>query len=166
MPPQRALQPAGPLPRNNCTPLKILHLLRALCCLAFVALAQTRGGEAKPPSIVGTWSGKDETGSIGSFVFEADGSADLLTDGVSMKASLPKGEGSITYRLDPSTKPVSLDIIFARNGQPVMTLQCIVEFLSPDKMRVRRPMGRSRPTDFSGPPNEIIVVQRVESGKK
>jgi hypothetical protein len=146
--------------------MRILHLLRVTLCATFIAGAHASDSVKAPSSIVGKWSGKDDRGTMGAFVFSADGTADLLKDGVSLKETVVKDQGAITYRFDPSVTPITLDIVLTMTNRPVRTMRGIVEFLSPEKMRVRMPRGDSRPLDFSGPQSEIIVVERVADEKK
>lgn len=136
---------------------------RLLFAAAFVtvlgALGEVRAETPTATSIVGTWSGKDEKGIDGGFVFGADGSADLIKAGASFKESM-KGQATVTYRFDASKKPHELDMVITRADGGSVTMRCIVEFLSPTKIKVRRPTGEARPVDFSGPENEVIVLDK------
>ncbi len=147
-----------------------MNLLRlALPLTLMVALVAgptaTRGETPVATSIVGKWFGKDDKGIEGGFVFEADGSADMIKAGESLEASF-NGQATITYRFDPATKPMELDLVIARKDGRMVTMRCIVDFLSPTKIKVRRPSGNNRPADFSGPENENIVLEKVVNDKK
>lgn len=145
--------------------------LRVAFCgliLGVAPLVAADSAPAKPTAsaIVGSWSGKDEDGATGTFVFAADGSADMIVGGQSLKETVIKDQGTITYRFDPAVKPMALDITMARTGGATRTLRCIVEFLSPVKIKMRKPNGEERPKDFAGPATEMIVLDKAETPKK
>ncbi len=142
--------------------MKAFSLLRLLVSTALLlAVAPDTRAGTKATDLIGTWTGLDNRGVSGSFVFAADGGADILKEGVSLRKGLPKDEGSITYRFDPSVTPHAIDIIVAMKDRKPATLPGILEFITPDRIRVRMsPAKPERPADFSGPPNEVIVLER------
>lgn len=142
--------------------MKALSSFRWLAFLALlVTLATQLGAVTTEKSIVGTWTGIDDRGVSGSFVFNADGSADILKGGVSLKKDVPADEGGITYRFDAAVTPHAIDITVTMKGRKPSTLPGIVEFISADKIRLRMsPAKPVRPADFSGPPSEVIVLAR------
>jgi hypothetical protein len=84
--------------------MKILYLLTA-CMICVVSIfgcvpKQIIVGSSKAfivgpseKSITGVWAGKDEKGVDGTFVFNADGSADVLKRGVSINGEPLKKPG-------------------------------------------------------------------------
>lgn len=115
---------------------------------------------ATTPSIVGTWIGTDDHGAKGGFVFNADGTADMVVNGASVTQTMLRDQGTLTYRFDFSVTPHALDLVITRKDDFSQPLRCIIEFLSDDEMRLREPHGGERPKDFNGAPREIIVLHR------
>jgi len=130
-------------------------------CLALLGT----GADSRPPptrasSIVGYWGATDSTGVDGAFDFAADGSADIINSGVSLRAEAAKnGGGTITYRFDPSVTPATLDIVITAKSGETRTILAIVEFLSADSFRIRI-SNASRPADFAGTADDTIVLHR------
>lgn len=151
-------------PSGNDLMRKLLLAGFALC-FAIVAAAGARAAIPAPSSIVGTWIGKDEAGQGGAFIFRADGSADIIKGGVSLKESVAGTAGTVTYRFDPSVTPIALDFVLEGKDRPKRTIHCIAEFTSADKMRVRMPSDDSRPKNFAGPTDDILEVHRAGSEK-
>jgi hypothetical protein len=141
--------------------VKALSFPHLLAVALLITLAPRLGAAPTAQDIVGTWTGLDDRGVRGSFVFAADGTADILKDGVSLKKEVPPDEGTISYRFDPSVTPHAIDIIVAMKGKKPSTLPGILEFVTADRIRLRMsPAKPVRPVDFSGPPSEVIVLQR------
>ncbi len=148
--------------------MKILYLLTAcmMCVVYIVACVPkpiiVRSGEVssiagpRQKSIIGVWTGKDEKGVDGTFVFNADGSADVLKRGVSIN----RDRGTLTYHYDPSTTPAAIDIVLTRRTGERSTLRAIVMFLAEDSIKLRISTSGIRPLDFSGPSGETIVLSR------
>ena len=111
-------------------------------------------------SIIGIWTGKDEKGVDGTFVFNSDGSADVLKRGVSITGGTLKNQGTLTYHYDPSTAPAALDIVSTKKTGERTTMRAIVMFLSEDCIKLRISTSGIRPLDFSGAPRETIVLNR------
>jgi hypothetical protein len=141
--------------------MKMLRSISVALCIVLIAVIGTIAAPNAPVSLVGTWAGKDDTGVYGAFIFRADGTADVIRGAVSMKDTMVKDDGSITYHLDSSVTPIALDLILMKKNGPAIPIRCIAEFISANKMRVRMPNGLARPTDFEGPKNEMIVVQKL-----
>ncbi len=151
--------------------MKILHLL-AICVICVVSIVGcvpkqivVRSGEAsvvgpKEKSIVGVWAGKDEKGVDGTFVFNADGSADVLKRGVSINEGSLRDRGTLTYHYDPSTTPAAIDIVLTKRTGERTTIRAIVMFLSKDSIKLRISTSGKRPLDFSGALAETIVLNR------
>lgn len=95
-------------------------------------------------------------------MFTADGNADMLRDGQSFKATVMKGEGKMTYRLDRTVTPIALDLTATFANGKSNTMLFIIEFTNDDTMRMRMtPVGSPRAKDFKGAaPDEIIVLHR------
>ena len=124
-----------------------------------------RSGEAsivgpKEKSIIGVWAGKDEKGVDGTFVFNADGSADILKRGVSIYGGTLTNRGTLTYHYDPSTTPAAIDIVLTKMTGERTTIRAIVMFLSENSIKLRISTTGIRPLDFSGAPGETIVLNR------
>jgi hypothetical protein len=111
-------------------------------------------------SIVGIWTGKDEKGIDGIFVFNADGSADVLKRGVSIKGNTLKNQGTLKYLYDPSTTPAALDLVLTKKTGERITMRAIVMFISENNIKLRISTSNSRPLDFSGTPSDMIVLYR------
>ncbi len=142
-----------------------MKAITILCAaLGLVLLTAQPAHATDAPSIVGIWLGTDDMGVKGGFIFNADGSADMLRNGESFKATVVKNTGTITYKYDASVTPNQLDIIVTRTGGGSQTLPCIVQFIDADHLRMRQPNGGPRPKDFNGAAkNEIIVLGRAKA---
>ncbi len=137
-----------------------------ICVVSIVACVPksiiVRSGEAssitapREKSIIGVWTGKDEKGVDGTFVFNADGSADVLKRGVSIN----RGLGTLTYHYDPSTTPAVIDIVLTKRTGERSTIRAIVMFLAEDSIKLRISTSGVRPLDFSGASGETIMLNR------
>lgn len=136
--------------------LRAFWLILLTLGVAFPALA----GDARQ-QLIGSWTATDDEGVHGGFVFRADGTADMIREGVSFKDTVIKDGGTITYRVDDSVTPIQLDIIVTRkNGQP-QVLPSIIRFFDHDTLNMRQPNGGPRPTSFEhAAANEVIVLKR------
>jgi hypothetical protein len=151
--------------------MKIVYLL-TVCMICVVSIFGcvpkqiiVRSGEAsivgpKEKSIIGVWAGKDEKGVDGAFVFNADGSADVLKRGVSTNGEPLKNRGTLTYHYDPSATPAAIDIVLTKRTGERTAIRAIVMFLSEDSIKLRISTSGIRPLDFSGAPGETIVLNR------
>jgi hypothetical protein len=151
--------------------MKILYLL-AVCMICVVSIVgcvpkQIIVGPSeasivapREKSIIGVWAGKDQKGVDGTFVFNADGSADILKGGVSINGGTLRNRGTLTYHYDPSTIPAAIDIVLTKRTGEHTTIRTIVMFLSEDSIKLRISTSGIRPLDFSGAPGEIIVLNR------
>ncbi|MGR5150073.1 hypothetical protein ACQKP8_26445 [Photobacterium alginatilyticum] len=101
--------------------------------------------------IVGVWSGVDEGGVEGSFIFNSDGSADVIRDGISIKDAVVRNRGTLKYHYDPTTTPSEIVLIIRNNNNAKVTkIYGIVEFVSKDSIRINMLSLGKRPVDFSG----------------
>ena len=137
----------------------------SICLLAFLSSplpAQTEQAPAEQKSLVGTWSGTDNRGEAGTLVLNADGSADMIRNGVSLKESVVKTNGTITYRFSAESTPAQFDFTVARSDGKLLTMLGIAEFQPDGALKVRLVRSGTRPVDFNGPPEETILLRKKE----
>lgn len=116
--------------------------------------------------LIGTWLGIDDEGVRGGFVFRADGSADMIRNGVSFQETVIKDQGKITFRVDDSVTPIHLDLVVTRTNGKEQVLASIMQFIDSDTLKIRQPNGGPRPKDFThAAANEVIVLQREKPKK-
>ncbi|OEE79698.1 hypothetical protein [Vibrio genomosp. F6] len=109
--------------------------------------------------IVGVWTGVDEKGIEGSFIFNSDGSADVINDGISIKDTVVRNRGTIKYHYDPSATPSEFVLVIRNNNGKIKKIYGIVEFVSKDSIRINMLPSGKRPVDFSG----AIVLNRTNT---
>ena len=109
--------------------------------------------------LVGEWEATLK-GEPGRFIFKDNSEADVIIGG---KPLNDDENIAIQYLLDPSTKPMSLDIVFACKCNPhEYRLLTILEFLDDDKIKIRFDFQTGkRPEKFAGvdESNEVIFTK-------
>ena len=102
--------------------------------------------------IIGRWTGTKDNGNRIEFVFMKDSKADLIQRGVSMREKAVEAGGDMTYKLiNPTKKPIGLDLIAKGQQGSATKIQCIIRFLSDDQMQLRMAGGgpySRRPREF------------------
>ncbi|HOV15771.1 MAG TPA: hypothetical protein PK771_15890, partial [Spirochaetota bacterium] len=63
---------------------------------------------------------------------------------------------SIVYVIDFAAKPITLDIVFMSKISQSIVYKMIIEFLSPDIIRVNTYFNHKRPTDFDNSTSFIM----------
>ena len=123
---------------------------RALIFLAFSTLLACCG-RMKQPQHLGEWSGVDNTGEVGSFVFQKDGTGKITQGNAS---------DSFRYEIDYSKVPIWLDLIMTQDGKEYR-IKSIIEFIDSDKMRWRTYHNDTRPTAFllEDPKNTVLLTR-------
>lgn len=112
--------------------------------------------------LVGTWSGQSK-GESGVFVFKADGRADLIMAGKSIRDQLPPG-ADIHYEVDGAATPMHLDLVLsAPNGSEAGRLLMIFEVVDARTIRVRTRFDAVRPAGFAGgSDSDTILLTKSE----
>lgn len=125
---------------------KILLLLVVGLLLSSFSIA---GGENF--NFVGKWMGKDETGSMGGFVFDKDGYVTLIKDGKEMggKNSVIEGKTVIMkYVINQNTNPINFDLEMIGNGRKKKAF-FIIKVVNKDKIVIAGDMNETRPKAFT-----------------
>ena len=126
---------------------------RASLAVLFFAISTLLAccGRMKQTQHLGEWSGVDNTGQVGSFVFQKDGTG-KITQG--------KASDSFRYEIDYSKTPIWLDLILTQDGKEYR-IKSIIEFIDHDKMRWRTYHNDTRPTAFlqEDPKNTLILTR-------
>lgn len=131
--------------------IKAISLVAAVVFLLAGAAAYAAGPDES--SLIGVWKGahgKDEL----VFEFMKDGVFTLSGEGNKMSG---------TYKVDFSTKPISLDLTM-KMGEELSTRLTIIEFLNENQIRIEEP-SKTRPTGFNKDP-VVFIRQGAKSGGK
>jgi hypothetical protein len=97
--------------------------------------------------LIGEWTGSDNKNQQGGFIFNKNGDAYFISDGQKFGGS--DGNWTLKYQLDLSQKPIHLDFIGVdENGNTIREMLSIIEFISPDEIKVRTYFNEERPIDF------------------
>lgn len=131
-------------------------MLRKTASLAVLFLAISTllacCGKIKQTQHLGEWSGVDNTGEVGRFVFQKDGTGKITQGNAS---------DSFRYEIDYSKIPIWLDLILTQDGKEYR-IKSIIEFIDRDKMRWRTYHNEIRPTAFLlEDPKNTLVLTRV-----
>ena len=126
---------------------------RASLAVLFLAVSTLLAccGRMKQSQHLGEWSGVDNAGVVGSFVFQKDGTGKITQGNAS---------DSFRYEIDYSKVPISLDLILTQDGKE-FRIKSIIEFIDRDKMRWRTYHNDTRPTAFllEDPKNTLILTR-------
>lgn len=101
------------------------------------------------PRIIGTWEGKDHTQAHVRYLFNGDGSADIVIDGESFQKKIaPKGQ--LQFRFDPTKNPARL-MVFAKTvrGERLIIIQKIVAFVDDKQIKTKAKLDNTYPAGFS-----------------
>jgi len=93
----------------------------------------------------GTWEGQDANSSKLNLTFTTDGKLIISSKGTDGKLK----SFSVTYKINPTPKPMYMDIVLSQIPKPVLT---IFNFTDDDKLKIQLDgtnPGLPRPTDFS-----------------
>jgi hypothetical protein len=107
--------------------------------------------------LVGRWVGMSQ-GEKGSFVFSADGRADIIIGGDSLRSKFGN-QGTIRYVADQTKTPKEIDLIVVSNsGTELARIRMIFEVIEPRTIRVRSSFDDVRPSGFDSTPSEDTIV--------
>ncbi len=110
-------------------------------------------------TIQGTWSCENNRNGPVSFVFLADGQADVIQSGASLRE---KFDGAVSYRFVPSDKAwACLDVIINQGGGHNYYFKCIIAPLSENQIKLRMASGNAsvtRPAYFPGNKGKDTII--------
>ena len=113
--------------------------------------------------IVGKWKAEDESG-YGSFTFDGEGYSFIETEGTILGGKKFERNGkefSLEYKIDYTTNPIELDLIFTglKDGQQLIWL-FILKFNNQNEIVIARGMEGKRPDSFIE--SDYIILNRIE----
>ena len=134
-----------------------------LLLIGFVLTSLTVQKEIVDFDLIGKWKVVDE-GDVGYFTFDENGYTyiDFENQKFGGKEFL-RGEKkfSLTYRVDYSLTPITVDLIFTELDNPrELIMPCMIQVINSDKIYFARGSGNQRPKDFNGP--ETIIFERIK----
>jgi len=96
---------------------------------------------------VGKWTGKDDAGVTGGFIFDKEGYITMTKGDDTMGGKdfvIEGNRGSMKYTIDQSAKPIKLDIIMEANGRTKKAL-LIIKIVDKNTIVVAGDMNSIRP---------------------
>jgi hypothetical protein len=115
--------------------------------------------ETLKQTIQGTWSVEDTRNDPVTFVFHADGQADVIQNGTSLRNRF---NGAMTYRFVPSDKAwACVDIIINQGAGHKHYIKCIIAQLSGNEIKLRMASGEAsvtRPAYFPDDAGEDTFI--------
>ena len=137
-------------------PLRNISLLCVLGTLSFSNVNYSFS-QVNTFNIIGTWEGIDGTNTKANFIFNNDSTVLLIIAGDTAK---PKN-ATMTYRINYSVEPVSLDIIMGIRTEKEGYLRFIMKILSNDKIMIAGgDLPNRRPSDFNKKSNVCELNRR------
>lgn len=114
-------------------------------------------------TIVGTWSGVDETGKKGSFIFDNEGYCILKIGKSIIGGKNYQGKGSLEYKVNFNVRPIHLDLIaYKPDGRKRGQMLLIMKIIDDKTIKIRMNFSKVRPRDFENDIKKDIMILRKE----
>lgn len=144
----------------NCKNRTMKRIVLFLIC--FIVLSFSRNKNIEEYNFIGKWKGIDDKGEIGYIIFEKDGTASMKNGDNTMVGGkdyyIEGKKATITYIIDITAKPISIDFIMNLEGHEIPgKLSFVAEIIDDNSFKVE-----SIKENKSGKKNSMILTRIQE----